>query len=257
MMLFGRSITAWIVRILVILKLVPRGKSKLEDWCGFLFWLITQTALTVIFLCQIGDTTRARLERVNIAGIINIAAGYLPSLYHNIGVAWSLTKPWQKIDLTKNRQLKAPTALPLLLVIAGLQGLNIYYAFQAIFQKSNLGAMMPFISLAILSFISVFVIGIFCICFRGNFRCWKTTNCTKISHSSRRVRKIKIERLKRFPFFTFVCHSSYKWGSCLVTLTQIIYQLQTLTVPKNVVCVPFHVKYNLNMRDCQQMLPSI
>ena len=65
-----------------------------------------------------------------------------------------------KIDLTKSSQLTAPTALPLLIVIAGLQGFNIYYAFQAIFQKSNVGAIMPFISMAILSFISVLVIGI-------------------------------------------------------------------------------------------------
>ena len=156
MMLFGRSITAWLVRILVLLKILPRGKSKLEDWCGFLFWLITQLAVTGVWIYQMGDRTGARVEKVSLAGLIQLVSVFINPIFHNIGIAWTLTKPWHKYDITNRRNLKAPETLPLLIVIAAIQLFHVYLYLQTYRKR----LILQIISMAILSLLSVLIIGI-------------------------------------------------------------------------------------------------
>ena len=153
-----RSITSWLVRILILLKLLPTGRSKLEDWCGFLFWMMSQISLTGLWFYQMGAGLAVQMaNNLSMAGIMKLLSSFLAPAFHNIGIVWILTKPKHKTSFIYSRYLKAPASIPILLAIAALQGISIYSLFKiGVYQM--IGSV---ISLAILSFLSVFVIGVF------------------------------------------------------------------------------------------------
>ena len=153
-----RSTTSWIVKIFILLKLLPRGKSKLEDWCGCLFWMMAQISLTGLWFYQMGAGLAVQMaNNLSMAGIMKLLSIVIAPAFHNIGIVWILTKPKHKTSFIYSRYLKAPASIPLLLATAALQGITICYFFM-----SDVNHMIgSIISLEILSFLSVFVIGVF------------------------------------------------------------------------------------------------
>ena len=89
-----RSITSWLVRILILLKLLPTGRSKLEDWCGFLFWMMSQISLTGLWFYQMGAGLAVQMaNNLSMAGIMKLLSIVIAPAFHNIGIVWILTKP--------------------------------------------------------------------------------------------------------------------------------------------------------------------
>ena len=125
-MFHGKSITSWLIKILVLAGLLPGGNSKSLDWFRFTFWLLLETCLISLWIYVLKDSSIIQTYSFDLPSIMIIVATIVTLPAQSAGISLTLSYPRTAlVSITQNKRLKPPQALPVLLMIIILSGLGL------------------------------------------------------------------------------------------------------------------------------------
>ena len=116
--MFGKSISAWFVSFLVMLGILPGGKSKVCDKIGFLVWLTISTALSFAFFYINKEYIEAYIKDISIASLMTLATSFLTQVVQMIGSVLTLSTVSKSYPfLVSDRKLPLPDCLLFFLIV--------------------------------------------------------------------------------------------------------------------------------------------
>ena len=116
--MFGKSISAWFVSFLVMLGILPGGKSKVCDKIGFLVWLTISTALSFAFFYINKEYIEAYIKDISIASLMTLATSFLTQVVQMIGSVFTLSTVSKRYPLlVTDSKLPLPDCLLFFLIV--------------------------------------------------------------------------------------------------------------------------------------------
>ena len=164
--MFGKTLSAWFVTFLIVLGILPGGKSKCCDWIGFLVWLTISTVVSIAWIYVTKDLMEDYFKNLSIARLIQLSTSYFTPICQIIGTVLALSTaskryPW----LVNDSKLPPPDCLVLFLIVTisnivyvCLQPVTEGKEFQDMFSKYT--ALMVYVLFAERVYISSIIVGL-------------------------------------------------------------------------------------------------
>ena len=116
--MFDKSISSWFVSFLVMLGILPGGKSKRCDRIRFLFWLTISTVVSIGWIYIYKDYIEKLMNNLSIANLMKLSTSFLTPVWQMIGTVFALSTaskryPW----LVRDSKIPLPDCLFVFLIV--------------------------------------------------------------------------------------------------------------------------------------------
>ena len=143
-MLFGKSISAWLVGFLVLIGLLPGGKSKSLDKVRFAIWIVI-TASASFGWIYINKTRIEPLLNPSIRNLILLTSAVAPQVIQMIASVVAFSTAWQRYPwLIRDDQMPPPDTLWYFALVLLSNFWAVYLLTKYIFELTNVVAKVVF-----------------------------------------------------------------------------------------------------------------